>query len=344
MPKFDQKSIKKYRLLLWPLGLFYRLLVFWRNLYYNIGFFVSRKLPCKMISVGNLSVGGTGKTPFVLYLAKALKTKGVKVAILSRGYKRKSSGTIVVSDGKTIQSNLQQSGDEPFMMAEKLGGVPVVVDENRYRGGLFICSEFKPDIILMDDAFQHRRVYRDIDIVLINSSNRQPKLLPYGFLREPIKNVRRANTVIFTKTNLTPPSEKLINIISKYCDFTIQSELLPEAHLIGLDGSIKPLKEISGSVVAVSGVGDPDSFEVILEEAGLDYIHHFRHDDHADYSDIDFEVIQEVYLSAEAEAIITTEKDLVKLESLNDLPLFALPVHVSFKAEDEERLFELIIQ
>ncbi|MCH7612956.1 MAG: tetraacyldisaccharide 4'-kinase [Candidatus Marinimicrobia bacterium] len=342
MPQFDPQSIKKYRLLLWPLALFYRLLIFWRNIYYNIGFFVSRKLPCKVISIGNLSLGGTGKTPFVLYLANTLKTKGLSVAVLSRGYKRKSSGTLVVSDGQTIQSDLKNSGDEPFMLAEKLDGVPVVVDENRYRGGQFICKEFKPDIILLDDAFQHRRVYRDVDIVLINSAHRQPKLLPYGLLREPLKNVRRADAVIFTKANLTPPSENLINQVSKYCGFTIQSELLPEANLIGFDGSAKPLNEINGSVVAVSGVGDPDSFEVILEEAGLDYIHHFRHDDHADYTEMDLEVIREVYLSAEAEAIITTEKDLAKLEPLKDLPLFALPVSVSLSVEDEERLLELV--
>lgn len=342
MPQFDPQSIKKYRFLLWPLGFFYRLLIFWRNLFYTIGFFVSRKLPSKIVSVGNLSVGGTGKTPFVLYLANTLKTKGLSVAVLSRGYKRKSSGTLVVSNGKTIKSDLKNSGDEPYMLALKLDGVPIVVDENRYRGGLFICKEFNPDIILLDDAFQHRRLYRNVDIVLINSAHRQPKLLPYGPLREPLRNVKRADAVIFTKANLTPPGEKLINNVSRYCSFTIQSELSPDTHLIAFDGSTKSLNEINGSVVAVSGVGDPDSFEVILEDAGLDYIHHFRHDDHADYTEIDLEAIREVYLSAEAEAIITTEKDLAKLEPLNDLPVFALPVSVSISDEDEERLLELI--
>ena len=342
MHQFDPESIKKYRLLLWPLGIFYRLLVFWRNFFYNIGFFVSRKLPCKVISIGNLSVGGTGKTPFVIYLAKLLKSEGLSIAVLSRGYRRKSSGTVVVSDGKTVQSNLQQGGDEPYMMAKKLMGIPIVVEENRYRGGQYICSRFNPDMILMDDAFQHRRVYRDVDIVLINSSHRQPKLLPYGFLREPIKNVGRADQVILTKTNLTPPDKNLVNMIEKYCDFIIRVDLLPESYLNCLDGSKKALREILGPVVAVSGVGDPDSFEVILEEAGLDYIHHFRHDDHADYTEMDLEAIREVYLSAEAEAIITTEKDLAKLESLNDLPAFALPVSVSISDEDEERLLDLI--
>ncbi len=343
MPQFDPQSIKKYRMFLWPLGFFYWLLIFWRNFFYNLGFFVSRKLPCKVVSIGNLSVGGTGKTTFVLFLANTLKTGGLNVAVLSRGYKRKSTGTHVVSDGNTLKSDLNNSGDEPFMLANKLQDIPVVVDENRYRGGQFICNEYNPDVIIMDDGFQHRRVFRDVDIVLINSNHRRPKLLPYGLLREPLRNIKRADAVIFTKANLTPPDEKLVNAVSNYCSFIMESDLIPNTKVIGLDGSTKPVSDFNGPVVAVSGVGDPDSFEVIMEEAGLDYVHHFRHDDHAEYSAMDLEVLREVFLSAEAQALITTEKDLVKLESLNDLPLFALPVNVSLKAEGEKWLLDLMI-
>ena len=342
MPQFDPQSIKKYRLFLWPIGFFYWLLIFWRNFFYNIGFFVSQKLPCKVVSIGNLSVGGTGKTPFVLFLANTLKAGGLNVAVLSRGYKRKSTGTHVVSDGNAVQSDLKNSGDEPFMLANKLQDIPVVVDENRYRGGQFICNEYKPDVILMDDAFQHRRVFRDVDIVLINSNHRRPKLLPYGLLREPLRNIKRADAVIFTKANLTPPDETLVNSVSNYCSFTMESDLIPNTQLIGLDGSIKPVSDFNGPVVAVSGVGDPDSFEVIMEEAGLDYVHHFHHDDHADYSTMDLEVIREVFLAAEAQAIITTEKDLAKLEDLKDLPVYALPVGVSLNTDNENQLISLV--
>jgi tetraacyldisaccharide 4'-kinase len=267
----------------------------------------------------------------------------LNVAVLSRGYKRKSTGTHVVSDGNTLKSDLNNSGDEPFMLANKLQDIPVVVDENRYRGGQFICNEYNPDVIIMDDGFQHRRVFRDVDIILINSNHRRPKLLPYGLLREPLRNIKRADAVIFTKANLTPPDEKLVNAVSNYCSFTVESDLIPNTQVIGLDGSTKPVSDFNGPVVAVSGVGDPDSFEVIMEEAGLDYVHHFRHDDHAEYSAMDLEVLREVFLSAEAQALITTEKDLVKLESLNDLPLFALPVNVSLKAEGEKWLLDLMI-
>ena len=342
MQEFDPRSLKKYRLFLWPLGFFYWLLIFWRNLFYNVGFFVSRKLPCKVISIGNLSAGGTGKTPFVILLANILTGHGKSVVILSRGYKRSSKGTLVVSDGKHIKTSLEESGDEPFMMAKKLGNIPVVVDENRYRGGQFICNEFNPDVIIMDDAFQHRRVFRDVDIVLINSNHRNPRLLPYGLLREPLRNVKRADAVVFTKSNLTPPDESLINTVSQKCSHTFRSKLKADTNLIGLDGTIKPLSEIKGPVVAVSGVGDPDSFEVILEEAELDYVHHFRHDDHAEYSDTDLEVIREVFLSAEAQTIITTEKDLSKLDGLNDLPVFAVKVGVVLHQKDQTELLNLI--
>jgi|TARA_B100001079_G_scaffold198264_1_gene171896 tetraacyldisaccharide 4'-kinase len=340
--EFDIHSLKKYRFLLWPLGFFYWLLIFWRNFFYNIGFFVSRKLPCKVISVGNLSVGGTGKTPFVILLANILAEQGKSVAILSRGYKRQSKGTLVVSNGNEIKTSLDEGGDEPFMIANKLGKVPVVVDENRYRGGQFICNEFNPDIIIMDDAFQHRRVFRDVDIVLMNSNNHNPRLLPYGLLREPLGNVKRADITIFTKTNLTPPKESLIQTVSKKCSLTFMSELVPASDLIGMDGTTKPIEDINQPAVAVSGVGDPDSFEVILDETGMDYVHHFRHDDHAEYSDTDLEVIREVFLSAEATAIITTEKDLAKLEGLNDLPVFAIKVDIGLSEKDQADLLYLI--
>ena len=342
MQEFDPLSLKKYRLFLWPLGFFYWLLIFWRNFFYNVGFFVSRKLPCRVISVGNLSVGGTGKTPFVILLTNILMNKGRSVAVLSRGYKRQSKGTLVVSDGKEIKTSLEESGDEPYMVAKKFENIPVVVDENRYRGGQFICSEFNPDVIILDDAFQHRRVYRDVDIVLINSNHSKPRLLPYGLLREPLRNLKRADAVIFTKSNLTPPDDELFRSVYNKCSNTFKTELLPVKGLLGMDGSRKPLNEISGPVVAVSGVGDPDSFEIILEESKLDYVHHFRQDDHAEYSDSDLEAIREVFLAAEAQAIITTEKDLAKMTGLKKLPIFAVEVDIVLSQKDKGDLLHLI--
>ena len=188
----------KSRYLLFPLALFYWGAVLWRNLFYTIGFFVTRRLPVPVISVGNLTVGGTGKTPAVIYLAQKLQENGFKPAVLSRGYGRNTTGTVVVSDGSKSLGGYEEGGDEPYLMANRLSGIPVVVDELRYRGGCFIVENFHPDVILLDDAFQHRALARDLDIVLLNSQDSPEayKMLPYGKLREPPFHLRRADVLI----------------------------------------------------------------------------------------------------------------------------------------------------
>jgi len=182
-----------YRIFLFPLALFYWGLMFWRNLFYNIGVFVSHSLPCKVISIGNITTGGTGKTPAVIYFAKLLKNHGQRVAVLSRGYGRSTTGTVVVSTGDNNIKNWKMVGEEPALLAEKLPDIPLVVDENRYRGGIYIAKHFNPDVIILDDGFQHRTLDRDLDIVLLNSnqSGIAYKLLPYGLLREPWHHLKR---------------------------------------------------------------------------------------------------------------------------------------------------------
>ena len=211
----NEKNYIKY--LLFPLATIYRLIVFWRNVLYNHNFFISRKLPAKIISVGNITTGGTGKTPAVIFLTQHFLQKQKKVAILSRGYGRKTAGTQEVTNGKVIHGDWLNFGDEPYLMAKKLPGVPIVVDENRYRGGLYIVEKFRPDIIILDDAFQHRALERDVDIVLINAHDQESnhKMFPHGFLREPIKNLKRANFIFLSKTNLNKPSPYLVDLTKK---------------------------------------------------------------------------------------------------------------------------------
>ena len=150
-------KFKEYqRYLLSPLVLLYWGLVFWRNLFYELGFFIVQKVNCKVLSIGNLTLGGTGKTPMVVFFAIYLISLGKKVAILSRGYGRVTKGMVLVSKGDgNILCPWQDCGDEPYMIANKLKEVPVLVDENRYRGGLYLTENFNPDIIIMDDGFQH---------------------------------------------------------------------------------------------------------------------------------------------------------------------------------------------
>ena len=224
------KTNKGIKHLLFPLALFYWGIIYWRNLFYSAGFFISKKLPTKVISVGNITTGGTGKTPAVIFLTKALSEKGIKCAILSRGYGRKTVGTMLVTDGETSVANWQNFGDEPSLMAKSLPGIPIVVDSKRHRGGTFLVEKFKPEVIILDDAFQHRRIQRDLDIVLINGQDKRSdhKLVPFGLLREPHSSLKRADVLIFTKTNLMEPNlflNKTIKSVGKpYFSSTLEAE------------------------------------------------------------------------------------------------------------------------
>jgi len=162
----------------------------------------SQKLPCSVISVGNITVGGTGKTPMTIYVVRMLQQAGVRVAVISRGYKgsaEKDGG--VVSDGRHILMDSEQAGDEPFLIASRLKNIPVIVGKNRFKAGLLAVSKFQPDVIVLDDAFQHLRLKRDIDLVLLDCARPfgNSHLLPRGKLREPVEALTRATACILTR-------------------------------------------------------------------------------------------------------------------------------------------------
>ena len=202
-----------------------------------MGFFISKKLPTKVISIGNITTGGTGKTPAVIFLTKTLSKKGIKCAILSRGYGRKTAGTQLVTDGGAVVTDWRNFGDEPSLMAKSLPGIPIVVDSKRHRGGMFLIDNFNPEVILLDDAFQHRRIERDLDIVLINGKDKRSdyRLLPFGLLREPLSSLKRADALIFTKTNLMEPND-FLNKTIKSAGKSYFSSTLEVENLISLHG------------------------------------------------------------------------------------------------------------
>ncbi|MEE8436927.1 MAG: tetraacyldisaccharide 4'-kinase [Candidatus Neomarinimicrobiota bacterium] len=320
-----------FRFILFPLALFYWGVLFWRNLFYNIGFFVSNRLPCKVISIGNLTTGGTGKTPAVIFFAKWIRDKGYKVAVLSRGYGRSSTGTQLVTDGKTHPEPWRKYGDEPVLMYQALNGVPIVVDENRYRGGLFLIHKFNPDFIILDDGFQHRSLKRDLDIVLINSLDTRAdhKLLPYGLLREPWIHMRRASLIFFTKTNYKKPSTYLRSKsrgIKKPC----YTSIIKSAQILrGPKAKTLEISSVHGeNVLALSAIADPESFLKTIEESGFKILKSLTYVDHYIYTQEDIGLLRKKYEAARAGLIITTEKDLVKLHDLDlgDLPVYALPI------------------
>ena len=338
------EKILKFRFILFPLALFYWATIFWRNILYKYSFFVSRKLPAKIISVGNITTGGTGKTPAVIYLAKNLLEKGTSVAILSRGYGRKTAGTQLVTDGKNTVGDWQNFGDEATLMAQKLKGVPIVVDENRYRGGLFLIDRFKPDIIILDDGFQHRSLERNCDIVLLNSQDQRTdhKMIPYGNLREPCRHLNRADVLILTKTNLVEPSVYLKHLTKNLKPPTINSHLYCNTTLTNGVKSVSLDKNTPA--LAVSGIADPQSFHKTLERAGINISETITFLDHHDYVQKDINIILEKAEKDNIDIIVTTEKDLVKLKnySFDGFELLGLEIKFQVEHQSEQELFNII--
>ena len=202
------------------LGYLYGAITNVRNALYEKGFFKSFSPGAPTVSIGNSTVGGTGKTPLVAFVAEVLAEKGEKVCILTRGYKRENPGKrIVVSDGEKILADVKQSGDEPFELAKKLLGKAIVIaDKNRAEAGLWAREKFGITAFILDDGFQHLRVRRDLNIVCIDATNPfgNGKVLPGGILREPLQNLKRADAIVITRANLAKNLETLKSEISRF--------------------------------------------------------------------------------------------------------------------------------
>ena len=266
------------------------------------------------------------------------------MAVLSRGYGRKTAGTQLVTDGNTPVLDWRNFGDEPTLISKALSGVPVVVDEKRHRGGMFLVDRFNPDVIIMDDAFQHRAIERDVDIVLINSQDQRSdhKLLPYGFLREPWIHLKRAHAIIFTKTNLMKPAPFLRSMARNSNVPRFRSVLLC-GPLVSPEGEYKDiLKE--NSVLALSAVGDHGGFVRTLNSAGLNIVEELVFKDHHDYTQGDVELTKKHLLKSGAEYVVTTEKDMVKLDQLDlsRIEIYSICVEFKLSKKAENRLLEII--
>lgn len=323
------------KIFLFPLALCYWALIFFRNLCYNIGVFASHPLPCKIISIGNITTGGTGKTPAVIYFAKLFKESGLRVAVLSRGYGRVSKGTIDLTRKNINKHTWKYFGEEPLLIAKKLINVPVVVDNNRYRGGLYLLNKYESEIILLDDGFQHRSLYRDIDITLINAN--QPsynyKLLPYGLLREPWKFLKRSDFVILTKRNIKGPSNYIRKKLKSLKIDYYNSKSEPSKNILDINGVYTSIKNMKNKkALAISAIGDPLSFEIMLKTLNIDFIDHITYKDHYEYKERDFNFIYNKINKLKPDYIITTEKDLIKFNDADKSiinMLYALPIQFS---------------
>lgn len=323
------------------LSYFYSLVVRARIFLYDKRILRSHKLEKKTISIGNLTVGGTGKTPMIIKLSQVLTEKGLKVCVLTRGYKRRSSQkTVVVSRYGSVFEDAEKAGDEPVEIAMRTKAC-VIVDANRKRAASTALKKFKPDIFLLDDAFQHLKVSRDLDIVLIDALNPfgNFRLLPAGVLREPIYSLRRAEIFLITKVNLVDP-EKLNQIENLVLSYQPAAKMFRAEIQINKIYSLKTNVEIrleeilKKRAMAICGIANPDSFFLMLENSGFRLIEKIAFPDHHRYKTRDIHKVHHLAKERDVETLLTTVKDAVKLKKFA-IPIDCFVVEADLKIPEE---------
>jgi tetraacyldisaccharide 4'-kinase len=343
------------RILLAPLtflSFLYGLAVTLRVFFYRKGIYRSRSLPCRVVSVGNLTLGGTGKTPFVMMLAEMIHRRGYRTAVLSRGYKGNyESPCALVSDGEEILMDPLQAGDEPCLLARKLRGIPVIVGRERWTAGRFAIDRFGAEVLVLDDGFQHLALNRDLNFLLLDSFSPfgNGRLFPRGELREPISQVRRADALILTKGGMDDIifnlGKRLMNLLEGRPVFRVRYEPA-EIKVWGEERVLSPQYLMKRRIFAFSGLARPESFEKTLRGLEAEITGFETFPDHYAYEGKDLERLREKALRAGAEAMVTTEKDMVRIQGYRPgtMPLWVLTVRHVFPGEDlssfETFLFE----
>ncbi len=305
-----------------------------------------RRLPCRVISIGNITVGGTGKTPAAIALAQEAQKRGMKPMILTRGYRGTARGPCFVTKGEGPLLSFLEAGDEPVLMAEKLNGVPIVKCACRFKAGAFALRELgireadlSSHIFILDDGFQHRSLYRDKDIVLIDSGDPfgNGRLLPFGRLREPVKSLMRADIIVIAKTGeRVGQGEDALK--EKIRGYNAASKLFLSAHTpISCElaaGGEMPMDWLSGnSVFGFCALGSPESFRKTLLASGA-YLCGFRaYRDHYRFNNEDIRRIKTEAGQSGAKWIVTTEKDIIRARKL-DLPDNIAVLKIAFAVED----------
>jgi len=270
------------------------------------------------VSVGNLTVGGTGKTPTVMALARSLSAAGARPCILIRGYGGTGRGVREVSNGRTVRSDWREVGDEAVLLAETLPGVPVIAGGDRVAAGRFAIERFRPDVILLDDGFQHRRIFREVDLVLVDATDPFGGgwLLPRGRLREPVAGLRRAHAILVTRVDQGADPERVRDRIGAAAPGRPigMAVYRPCALRRVADGDRVAVGEMRGKrVLALSGIANPRAFHRTLEGLGAVVADRLAFPDHHPFGPGDRRRIGEAAGAVRAEWIVTTEKDAVRL-------------------------------
>ncbi|MCU0651550.1 MAG: tetraacyldisaccharide 4'-kinase [Candidatus Omnitrophica bacterium] len=302
---------------------------------------------CKVISVGNITLGGTGKTVLVEHIARFLKGQGRAIAILSRGYKRNL---------KTYDLKLtafENMGDEPCMLQSKLTGIPIIVDADRMQGAKKAVRDYAVDTVILDDGFQQWKIKKDLDIVTIDATDPfgNQQVLPRGILREPLSSLKRAGIFVLTKTNLNPNIEDIVEFLQ---EINPQALIVESAHQprcifkLGNREEVFDLSLLKGKTIALfCGIGDPDSFENLSLGLGARIGLSKQFSDHHNYSRQDLENIIRQAEEEGIDTIVTTEKDAVRLngQGFEGLKIQILVLHIELKiTKNEEGLYTRLRQ
>ena len=313
----------------------YRFATCFRTRLYERGWLRRRRLPRPVVSVGNLTVGGTGKTPMVMWVAEKLLEQGKKPGILSRGYRRKSQREfLLVSDGTSILAGPHEAGDEPYLMATRCPGVVVAVGADRYALGHWVLGLAPVDCFILDDGFQHLSLHRDVNLLLVDGSDPAglKELLPVGRLREPLREAQRASDIILTRVE----DESMISNVLEPIETAVGSSLNP----ITTRFTVKKLVGASDSVPLVrgkkalifSGIGNPKQFRRTVNTLGVQVVDELVFRDHEAYAPPRIEDIYRRLEQTQPDLVLATEKDLVKVQAHWSIPtpLFAVSLELEF--------------
>jgi len=335
-------SARLFGLFLVPFSFVFYVVVWLRLFLYLKGFFFkSTRLDSLVIVVGNLTMGGTGKTPVVERIAKELQSKGKKVAVLSRGYKSKDedssnqdTNTKVVSDGSQVLLDSDEAGDEPFMLANNLPGVVVLTDKDRVRAGRFALKEFSVDVLILDDGFQYLPLKADMNLLLVDQLNPfgNRRLLPRGILREPVKNLSRASYIMVTKSEVEPRLE-LLETIRKYNE---RAEIIRCSHKPKVFRGVNSERQEKLNFLfekrtgVFSGIASPKGFEQLILRMSAELRYKKRFLDHHRYEVDELDRLFQQAKNSGVEVMITTEKDAVRIpkEFKPMIPLYYLRMEI----------------
>ena len=337
----------------------FRFIVAIRYWFYDLGVLRRFPLGCQVISIGNVTAGGTGKTPVTEKFARELTAAGRKVAILSRGYRRKEAPwwqrtftqvidpPLVVSDGRHVLLDAATGGDEPYMLASNLPGVCVIVDRNRVKAGRWAIRRYGCDTLILDDGFQYQRLKHSLEVVLVDKTNPfgNGHMLPRGVLREPASHISRADVIFLTKSD-----GNTSEVVEKIREFNTKAEIIECRHAPRILKDVwsreeLPLDWLKGKTLAtLSGIAVPQGFEDSLRKLGARVVWCERYADHHRYDSS--EIIYALNRTADlgAEALITTEKDAVRFPRLETTPVPCYYLRVDIEVLKGEENFTAAVR